>query len=73
MISRQGNVQQANGVTTVAEAAKMLGVSPIRVFQFIKNEKLKAHKINARLYLIDIAEIRRFAKLPRQTGRPPKK
>jgi excisionase family DNA binding protein len=57
-------------MTTVAEAAQMLEVSPRRVLQFITEGRLRAQRVNSRLYLLDSREVERFAKLPRETGNP---
>lgn len=70
MIRRNGQVNEVQSVTTVTQAAEFLGVCPQRVHDFIAEGRLKAHKVNPRLYLIDTAELQRFAAIPRETGNP---
>jgi excisionase family DNA binding protein len=60
-------------MATVAEAAKMLGVSPRRVLQFIEDGRLSAQRVTARLYVLDRAEVERFANTPREPGNPGQK
>ncbi len=57
-------------MTTVAEAARMLDVSPRRVLQFITEGRLSAQRVNARMYLLDVNDVEKFAKQPRETGNP---
>lgn len=57
-------------MTTVAEAAKLLEVSPRRVLQFITEGRLSAQRVTPRLYLLDIEDVKQFAKTPRETGNP---
>ena len=70
MIAQQTNFNETNGMTTVTEAAKILDVSPRRVLQFIRENRLQAVRVNSRLYLIDAKEITRFAKQSREPGNP---
>ena len=73
MISKQGNVQQASNVTTVEEAARVLGLTSNRVRKFIREDRLKAQQIGCHIWLVDVDDLKRFSKLPRRNGRPPKK
>ena len=57
-------------MATVAEAANILGVSPRRVLQFINEGRLPAQRVTARLYLLNVDDVKRFAKKPRETGNP---
>ena len=61
-------IKEANGMTTVAEAAKLLKVSVRRVHDFITEGRLPAKMITPRLYLLDLKDIEKFAKIPRKTG-----
>lgn len=70
MIAAQPPFNETNGMTTVTEAAKILDVSPRRVLQFIRENRLQAVRVNSRLYLIDAKEIKRFAKQSREPGNP---
>jgi excisionase family DNA binding protein len=70
MIASETNLNETNGMTTVTEAAKILDVSPRRVLQFIAEKRLKAVRVSARLYLLNEADVRRFAKQPREAGNP---
>lgn len=57
---------------TTAEAARILGVSPSRIRQFIIQGRLAAKKIG-RDQLLKESDVHRFAAQPRhRTGRPPK-
>jgi len=60
------------GMITVSRAAEVLGVSKRRVLQFIRQKRLKAEQVNPRLWLLDIAEVRRFGRQERSHGRPSK-
>ncbi len=55
------------GLLTTKEAAKILGVSSVRVRQWIGEDRLKAGKFG-RDHLIDAAEIERFKKNGRRSG-----
>lgn len=57
-------------MTTVVEAAKRLKVTPGRVRKFINEGRLKAERINSRLYLVDAIDLERFARLHRVPGNP---
>lgn len=57
-------------MTTVAEAAQLLDVSPRRVLQFISEGRLPAQRVTPRLYLLNLEDVREFAKQPRETGNP---
>jgi excisionase family DNA binding protein len=70
MISNNSKQNGINGMTTVAEAAKILDVSPRRVLQFIREKRLRAQQVNSRMYLLDIADVKEFRKQPRETGNP---
>lgn len=70
------SITRVNGVetmVTVSDAAKILGVSPCRVLQFIDDGRIKATKMTPRLYVIDIREVRRFSQIPRKPGRKSQK
>lgn len=70
MISKDSTQIGINGMTTVAEAAKILEVSPRRVLQFIREKRLRAQQVNARMYLLELDDVRKFKKQPRETGNP---
>lgn len=56
----------------LAQAAAMVGVSPERLRQFIKEDRLKAERLG-RFWVVRRSEVRRFKKQPRvRTGRPRK-
>ena len=57
---------------TISEAAQRLGVTRGRVWQFVREGRLKAHKIHPRLSLIREEDLEEFAKIKRRNGRPPK-
>ena len=60
--------QMERFVTTV-EAARRLCLSRFRIWQFIRQGRLKAMRVGT-LWLIDESELQRFAQLPRHKGRP---
>ncbi len=64
---------EISGLVTVADAAKHLGVTSMRVLQFIRDDRLKATKLSAKMYLVDADDLQRFSKIPRDNGRPKKK
>lgn len=53
---------------TVADAAKILGVSAPRVYQFANEGKI-GHKVNGN-WVFSESEVREFAAKPRKNGRP---
>jgi len=55
---------------TTTEVAKVLGVSPGRVRQFVMLGRLKPARKYARLSLFDRRAVEKFAKIPRKTGNP---
>lgn len=57
-------------MTTVAEAAKVLKITPGRVRRFINEGRLRAHRVNARLYLVDVDDLARFSQILREPGNP---
>ena len=61
-------IKELNGMTTVKDAAKILKVSVRRVHDFIAEGRLRAERITPRLYLLDLKDIEKFAKIPRKTG-----
>lgn len=65
-----GPITNGSKMTTVAEAAKVLDVTPGRVRRFINEGRLKALRVNARLYLVDVDDLARFRKLQREPGNP---
>ena len=56
-------------MTSTAEAAEILNVTPIRVRQLIAEGRLKAHRFNGQ-YVLNRAEVEQFAKIPRPVGNP---
>lgn len=61
-------------MTTVSDAAKTLGVTRARVLRFINEGRLPAQRDKLTgWFLIDAADLRSFAKVPRNPGRKPKK
>lgn len=54
------------------EAARRLGVSADLIRRYCRDKRIKAHEIGGH-WLIEPAEIRRFAKIPRKKGWPPGK
>lgn len=73
MLSEDDEINRILGMTTVAQAADFLDVTPCRVLQFIRDKRLKAQKVTPQFYLVDSADLRRFKKLTRKPGRPAKK
>lgn len=59
-------VKKSNYLTS-AEAAKVIGVSAIRVRQFAKEGRITSHRFGINL-VFDSDEIKKFAKIPRITG-----
>lgn len=57
---------------SVAQACEILGLRRDRVSQLIRDGRISAVKIG-RAYVIDRAEVERFAQLPRRAGRPARK
>lgn len=72
MISREFESNEVNGMTTIQEAAKRLDVTPRRVLQFITQGRLRATKVNPRLYILRETDVEKFAKQPRAPGRKKK-
>lgn len=64
--ARMGDVRD---YLTAQEAAVRLGVTHSLICRWIKKGKIEAEKLG-RTYAIKEAEIERFAKEPRQVGRP---
>lgn len=56
-------------IITVVETAKMLGVSPSRVYQLIEQGAISAERIG-RTWLVDDASVQERAKHPVSAGRP---
>lgn len=54
---------------SVAQAGEVLGLQRDRVSRLIREGRISAVKIG-RAYVIDRAEVERFAQLPRRAGRP---
>lgn len=54
---------------SVAQAGEVLGLQRDRVSRLIREGRISAVKIG-RAYVIDRAEVERFAALPRRAGRP---
>lgn len=57
---------------SVPQAAVVIGVSPRRILQFVRDNRLKTEKIAGR-HLIAKDEVDRFRAVDRQNGRPPQK
>ena len=57
---------------TVKEAAERLGVTPVRVYQFISEGRLKAIKIHPKAIVIREDHLEEFSQEERKPGRPPK-
>lgn len=55
---------------TVAEAAEIIGVSDVRVRQFIAKGRLKPAQTVGKMHFLDAAAVRKFAKKDRKPGRP---
>jgi excisionase family DNA binding protein len=55
------------GLITTREAAEMLGVSPVRVRQFIRQNRMAAEKFG-RDHLLDRDEVERFKRQGRRSG-----
>lgn len=55
---------------TPADAARILGVSPGRVFHFIADGRLEAVRIGRRSTLLGLSEVREFAKSRRRAPGP---
>ena len=53
---------------TVTQAAARLGITPGRVCQFIRAGRLKATKLGARVWMIDVEDLREFEAIPRKDG-----
>lgn len=56
-------------MVTVTEAAKLLSLSPKRVYRLIADGRIRKREQFGRV-LISEAELKRFQKLPRANGRP---
>jgi excisionase family DNA binding protein len=57
---------------TIEECAERLAVSPERVRQFVREGRLKAERVGARLLVVRESDLKAFEKQPRErTGRPP--
>ena len=59
------------GHLDVAETASRLGVSPVRVRQFVARGQLPATKFSGRIW-VKISEVEKFAEKNRPPGRPKK-
>jgi hypothetical protein len=60
-------------ILTTAEAAKMLGVQPVRIRQFCEEHRFHSArqvKLNERWVVLE-SDVRAFALVPRPTGRRP--
>lgn len=58
---------------SVVEVAHVLRVSDRRVRALVEGGRLPAIRVGARTYCILRSEVERFATVPRQAGRPPKR
>lgn len=61
-----------NGMT-VREAAEALSVSGRRVLQLIETGIIRGMQINPRMWIVDRADVQRYASTERKPGRPPVK
>jgi predicted site-specific integrase-resolvase len=59
---------EVKGMTTIREAAKILNVSISRVHQFLRDGRLQGEKLTPNLYVVDVNDVKRLAKIPRKTG-----
>lgn len=57
-------------MTSVSDAAKIIGVKPVRVRQFIKEGRLKPTGRFNGAYVFDRLQVEEFAKIPREAGNP---
>lgn len=55
---------------TVAKAAEILGCTPRRIQQLLKDEVLKGRRLTERFWLVDIKSVEKYGKNPQSTGRP---
>lgn len=69
MIEPSRENKRVKDMLTVTAAAQMLGVTRNRVLQFIAEDRLPATKVAPKLYLLDVADVRRFSAIPRKPGR----
>ena len=60
-------------MTTVAEAAAELGISPRTVLHRIANGEMRAVQITPRMYLVPKSEIARWKPIGRRKGGRPRK
>lgn len=58
-----------DNIISVAEACEILGVTPARVNQFLRDGRIKAKKLG-RDWAIDRASVEALAEQDRPTGRP---
>lgn len=55
---------------TVTQAAEMLGLRPSVVRRYVQTGRLRAERVNPRLYLVDAASLEEFRQQPRPRGWP---
>jgi len=60
------------GLMTTKEIAKILGVTPSRVRQLLRQELLNGHRLPAGLWLISQDDLHRYQEKRRTAGRPRK-
>jgi excisionase family DNA binding protein len=66
-IARERTTLEQMGLVTTKEAAQILGVTPARVRQFIKDGRLAAEK-RGRDHLLEDQEVQRFKRHGRRSG-----
>ena len=61
------DIKEPTELLTVQEAAKVLGVIPRRVLQFIKEERLPANKVGRHWFIVR-SDLETFKKVSRPSG-----
>lgn len=55
---------------TIEEAAELIGCTTSHLRFLLREEKIKGKKVGERLWLVDVASAKQFARHPAATGRP---
>lgn len=55
---------------TTEDVAELLHVTPARVRHFVADERLIPEKKIGQVWFFDPEKVRKFAEIPRKTGRP---
>lgn len=55
---------------TIAEASDVIGCSDSYVRFLLRENQISGKKVTDRLWLVDVASAKKFAKTPQKTGRP---